>query len=204
MRFPLILLACAAASAASADRLISIPLGRKIPFHEIKFDTFAELSRARTFDRFVGVGISPEFELDYHGERIDGGPMRDTLDFSYNFIPPFTGQTPGISVGVMDGLNRMRDGRRGYLAVTFRNPVDNIGNGNLPLDVTLGISQGDRTRPFVGVSIPLTEHLRMQVEHNGFRIASALEYRLFDDAFGARLVIRDDDVMGGINFRLRF
>lgn len=204
MRFAFALSLLVLAASASADRLITIPLGRKIPFHQIKFDTFAELSRARSLDRFVGIGVTPEIELDYHGERIDGGPLRDTFDASYNLVAPFTGLTPGISVGLQDGLNRTRNGRRAYLAVTFRNPVDNIGNGNLPLDVTLGISQGDRTRPFLGVSIPMSESLRLQVEHDGYRIASGLEYRLFEDAFGARLIVRDQDVMAGLNFRLKF
>jgi hypothetical protein len=193
-----------AAATSFADRVITVPMGRKIPFGVFKLDTFFELSHSRSFDRWLGVGISPEIELAYHGERIDGGPVRDTIDISYNYVTPLTNQSPGISAGIQDVANRTRDGRQLYLAVTWRTAADNIGMGNVPFDVTLGIAQGDRTHPFVGVSMPFSESLRLLVESNGNRIASGVDLRLFNSAFAARLVIRDQDVMVGANLTLKF
>ncbi len=204
MRIALSLLALSVFGWASADWLIGIPIGRKIPYRQVKVDFLSELSRSRSLERRIGVGITPELEVDYHGERLNGGTLRDTLDAQYNFIAPFTGTAPGISFGILDALNRTADGRRVYAVVTFRNAVDNIGNGNLPLDVSLGVSQGDRARAFVGVSLPLSDNLRAQVEHDGFRLSSAIEYRLFDNALGARIAVRETDVLVGANFTLRF
>jgi hypothetical protein len=197
-------LAFALVAASRADRVITVPMGRKIPFGTFKIDTFLELSRARSFDRWIGVGVSPEIELAYHGERVNGGPVRDTLDVSYNYVTPLTNQSPGISAGIQDVANRTRDGRQVYVAVTWRTAADEIGMGNVPLDVTLGIAQGDRTHPFVGASMPLSESLRLLVESNGNRIASGIDLRLFKSALAGRLVIRDRDVMVGANLTLKF
>ena len=205
MRFPLLLaLTLGVASACLADRVITVPMGRKIPFRSFKIDSFAELSRARTWDRFVGVGVTPEIEVDYHGERVGGGPIRDTFDFSYNYVSPLINQAPGISVGVQDVLNRTRDGRQVYLAVTWRQAADNIGMGNVPFEVTLGISQGRRLLPLVGVNLPLTESLRLLAEDNGMRIASGIEFRALNNALRLRLIVRDQDVMAGATLTLRF
>lgn len=187
-----------------ADRLITIPLGRKIPFMNLKLDTFSELSRSRTWDRFIGFGVTPEIEADYHGERIDDGPMRDTLDLSYNYVAPIINQSPGISLGVQDLLNRTRNGRQFFVATNWRMAVDTIGKGNLPLDVTLGISQGSRALPLVGVSIPFAQDLRLLAEDDGVHIASGIEFRSSNNQFGARLIVRDQDVMVGANLTLRF
>ncbi|MFI5385297.1 MAG: hypothetical protein ACHQ50_04165 [Fimbriimonadales bacterium] len=205
MRRPLLIaILLGIASTALPDRLITIPLGRKITFDTFKIDGFAELSNLGTWDRFVGFGISPEFEVDYHGERIDSGPTRDTLDLSYNYVTPIMNQSPGISVGVQDALNRMRGGRRFYVAATWRQAVDTIGTGNLPLEATLGVSQGSRTLPLVGVSLPFSQDLRLLAEDDGVRIASGIEFRLFKNALGVRLIVRDQDVMVGANLTLRF
>jgi hypothetical protein len=179
-------------------------MGRKIPFRTFKIDTFYELSNGRTFDRWVGVGVTPEIEFDYHGERIGGGPVRDSFDVSYNYVTPLMNQSPGISVGIQDVPNRTRDGRRFYLAATWRIAADNVGMGNVPFDVTLGVSQGERTLPFVGVSMPFTEALRGLAESNGSRIAVGVDLRLFKSAFAGRFVVRDRDVMVGANLSLKF
>jgi hypothetical protein len=205
VRVPLSLaLSLACASLCAADRLITIPLGRKIPFQNVKFDSFTELSSADSWDRFIGIGISPEFELDYHGERFRGGKMQDTFDFSYNYVAPIMNQAPGISVGVEDMLNRTVEGRRVYLAATWRMSVDSIGRGNLPLDATIGVSQGSRALPFVGVSIPFAQDLRFLVEDDGTRIATGFEWRGFGNMVGAKLFVRDQAVMVGANLTLRF
>lgn len=205
VRCPLLLaLSLCVASSAVADRLITIPIGRKLPYGEFKFDSFAELSNAKTWDRFIGVGITKDFEIDYHGERFANGPMRDTFNVSYNYLPPIINEAPGISVGVQDVLNRTAEGRRVYLAVTWRTAVDSIGSGNLPMDVTLGVSQGSTALPLVGISLPLGDPVRLLVEDDGFRIAAGFEFKAFKNAFAARLLVRDQDVMLGANLSLKF
>jgi len=205
VRCPLLLaLSLGIASVAVADRLITIPLGRKIPFDDFKFDTFIDLSNGQTWDRFVGFGLTPDFEIDYHGERIDKGPMRDTLDFSYNYLTPVINQSPGISVGVQDALNRTAERRRFYVATTWRQAVDNIGNGNLPMEITLGVAQGLELKPFVGVSLPIAESVKLLVEHDGYKLATGIEFRASKSGFGARLIVRDQEMMVGANLILRF
>jgi hypothetical protein len=205
VRFPLLLaLALASAPLAYADRVITIPTGKKVPYRTVKFDTFIELSGGRSWDRYIGVGVSPEIEIAYHGEKFSGSGERDTLDFSYNYVSPIINASPGISVGVLDVLNRTQDGRRLYIAATFRQAVDNVGMGNLPLEATIGLSQGRRMLPLVGVSVPLSDALRMLVESDGMRISAGSEVRLLNNKLGARLFVRERTVMVGANLTLKF
>jgi len=200
----LLALSLGVASTAVADRLITIPLGRKIGFDEFTVDSFVELSNGDSLDRFVGIGITQDFELDYHGERIDDGPMRDTIDFSYNYLPPIIDQLPGISVGVEDVLNRTSEGRRYYLATTWESSADNIGSGNLPVELTLGIAQGVELKPFVGASLPLGTNANFLVEHDGYRLSTGFEFHAPKSGVAARVFVRDQEVLVGANLTLRF
>jgi hypothetical protein len=205
VRVPLILaLSLGIAGLAVADRLITIPLGRKVPFGRVKLDSFMELSPSHACDRFIGVGVSPEIEIDYHGEGSKNGPNRDTLDFSYNYVTPITNQSPGLSVGLRDIANRTRQGRQFYLAATWRMAVDTVGRGNLPLEATIGFMQGSRALPFVGVSIPFSDDLRFQVEDDGTRIAVGVEWRGFSNLVGVRAFVRDQRGFVGANLTLKF
>ncbi len=202
MRCPLSLaLSLCVASFAAGDRLITIPIGRKIPFDSLKLDSFFDM---RSWDRFVGFGVTADFDIDYHGEQIDHGPMRDTFDFSYNYLAPIVDQSPGLSAGVQDLLNRTRNGRRFYVATTWRQASDTIGNGTLSLELTIGVAQGSRTLPFVGVAIPFAESLRLLTEHDGYRLASGIEVRALRGALAAKIIERDQDVLIGASLTLRF
>lgn len=191
----------ATSAAVQADRLISIPLGSKVTFGSMRWETFAELSRARTWDRYLAVGITKEYEIAYHGERIDDGPMRDTFDFAYQYIAPITDTFPGISVGVQDVLNRTRDGRRAYFAATFRQSLEGL---SAPAEVTLGMAQGRHLQAFVGVAFPLHPNFRILAEDNGERIASGVEFLAFDGALGGRILVRDQDLMVGATLTVKF
>ena len=54
------------------------------------------------------------------------------------------------------------------------------------------------------MSIPISNQIRLMAEHDGFRIASGIEYRAFKNAFSARVIFRDQDVMVGANLTLHF
>ncbi len=186
---------------ASADRLITIPLGRKVTYRTMRLDSFAEIAHGRTIDYYLGLGVTPDIEFAIKGEKLPGGSLRSTFDISYNYIAPIVNQAPGISVGVQDVLNQTRDHVRVYAAITWRIGLD---TGNVPLETTLGVAQGRRLTPFVGVQLPFSDTFRLLAEHNGYRVAAGIEVRAFRNKFGARLLFRDEDTMLGANLTLRF
>jgi len=205
VRCPLILaLTLGVIATSSAERLITIPLGRKIPFGAVEIDSLFEISNGDTWDRYIGFGITPDFELDYHGERIDQGPMRDTFDLSYNYLPPITDQLPGISFGVEDALNRTVEGRRYYLVTTWRESAENVGGGGGPLELTLGIAQGSQLKPLIGASLPLGENAGLLVEDDGYYLSAGFELHAPKSGLAGRLIVRNQEVLVGANLSLRF
>ncbi|HMS55274.1 MAG TPA: hypothetical protein PKA27_07705 [Fimbriimonadaceae bacterium] len=147
----ILVLSCAT---ASADRLISIPQGNKIRFREVRLEGNWELRDRGGEQFYLGAGVTRDFEVEWHGIRERGGAIVGTLNLTYNFINPITDFAPGISVGVLDALDRTQDRRRGYFATTYRYGLDGENNQNVPMEVSLGVTVGEAIRPFVGVSLP--------------------------------------------------
>ncbi|HEY0866813.1 MAG TPA: hypothetical protein VGE01_05530 [Fimbriimonas sp.] len=187
---------------ASADRLLSIPTGRKIPFGTVRFEAMSELSRGRAQEYFLGFGLTTYFDVEVRSEYFSGSDPAGSFDVSYNFIAPIPDITPGISVGVQDALDNLRDGRRFYGAFTLR-PVFSTINGDVPADLTLGFFLGTHSAPFAGGTIPFSREFRLLYEYNGIRITSGLEVLPRPD-LALRLVFRDEDVLGSVQYTRRF
>ncbi len=165
-----------ATSLASADRLIDIPIARKVPLGEFRLEGQLEASRGRTQRYFLATGLTQNLDVELRTERLNRHSTTGTFDVGYNIQPPLVNLSPGISVGVQDALDITRDGRRGYLAVTFRDGLDTSAQ-NAYVDTTLGIRVGRETLPFVGVDLPLESRVHALFEHNGKRLAACIELK---------------------------
>jgi hypothetical protein len=202
VRFTSALLLAALSSYATADRLINTPTGRKIPYGTVRLEVLSEFSRGRTQEYSAGIGVSPDFDLEIRSQYFEGQGVARTFDLGYTYISPVPGLTPGLSVGVQDALDETVDGIRTYFAFTYR-PVFSTLNGDVPADFTVGGYVGNFSAPFIGGTIPFSREFRFLYEHNGIRVAAGFEIRPRPD-LGLRMIVRDNDVLGSIQFTHRF
>lgn len=161
---------------ASADRLILAPTGNKIRFGQARLESMFTPDGDQN-RWFLGYGVTKEIELEVTSERFRSGVYRNSLNASFNLMNPLTDFAPGVSFGVTDALDNTADGRRTYLAVTFRLGLDGDYNQDAPMEATVGFAYGRGFSPFVGVMIPLTWQTRLLAEHDGFRVSAGLEFR---------------------------
>jgi hypothetical protein len=203
MRIWMFLAAVLLAAMAQADRLIYIPTARKIPFRTIRYELRAEPRVQGEIEHYVGFGLTTSFELELRSQNLRLDRPEGTFDLTYNYLSPLTGLTPGFSVGIQDVLDRTDDGRKGFLAITFREGFLAIG-GEFPADLTLGISyvQG-RVYPMVGASIPFSQSVRVLAEHDGFRISVGFEVKP-SRPLALRLIVRDKNALLGFVVQHRF
>jgi len=165
----------ALAALASADRVITVPTGRKIPFKSFRAELWFEPTKNGTTEYYFGTGLSDLFEIEVRSQRLPGRDVRNAVDLSYNLIGPIPDLTPGISIGVQDVADATADGRRPYAALTLRQTLTAL-DGDANSDVTIGFFAGDRGGPFLGVSLPITTRIRLLGEHNRFRASGGIEY----------------------------
>ncbi|MGV3614464.1 MAG: hypothetical protein ACO1SV_03930 [Fimbriimonas sp.] len=190
------------AATAAADRVLTVPTGRKIPFGTVRYEFRAEPKQRGAREHLLGVGIGTSFELEARTNWLDDSHTRGTFDLAYNVIAPLPDISPGISFGVQDALDETEDRRRFYAAITFR-PVFTTANGDTPADVTLGLFQGEYTHPFVGVSLPFTREFRVLAEHNGLRPAAGFEYRPRPN-LGFRIQFRESQTLASLQLTTKF
>lgn len=181
---------------------MTIPTGRKIPYRVVKFEAVSEVSRGRAQEYRLGLGIGRSFDLEIRSEFFDGANDARTFDFSYNYIAPVPGFTPGISLGMLDALDNTEDRQRVYVALTFR-PLLSTINGDFPGDLTIGVTGGFRTSLFVGLQLPFSREFSLLAEHNGYRLSSGFELRPVRQ-IGLRLMFRETDVLGSLQLTQRF
>ena len=187
---------------AFGDRVIDVPIGRSLRMGTFQISDMEGMNQSGSRDRYFA--YSPLVGLEFAvRERMRPGELgRATLDFSYNFIAPVAALSPGISVGILDGLNETVDGRRSYVAFTFRELLD-VGNKGANGEVTMGVQFGHLNTGFVGVSLPLSNNLRLLAEHNGVRISTGFELGI-DKSIRARLITQDGTLLLGLNLSHRF
>lgn len=160
-----------------ADRLLTVPTGRKLPFRTVRYEFRAESTRRGFEENLLAVGIGTAFEFEARTSfRPSDSLTVGTFDVAYNIIAPIPDLSPGLSVGVQDVLNRTEDQRQAYFAATFRPGVP-TPSGEAIADISIGILQGRYTHPFVGVSLPVFKEVRLIAEHNGYRPSAAIELR---------------------------
>lgn len=190
------------AALASADRLITVPTGRKLPFGTVRYEFRAEPKQRGNEEHLFAAGIGTSFEIEARTSWLEQDRGSGTFDLAYNFIAPIPDLSPGISVGVQDALDQTEDRRRVYAAITFR-PYFITANGDVPGEVTVGILQGEYTHPFVGVGIPLAREIRLLAEHNGFRLAAGVEYRPKPN-LGFRFQTRGHQTLASLQLTTKF
>ena len=176
MRLPALLCILSLGAIASADRLIDIPTARKIPFDDFRYEFRSEPFVAGSFEQYLGLGVGKSFELDLRSVEQRGDRQVGTFDFAYDFIAAIPNVSPGISVGVQDAADRTLDGRRYYVATTYREAMQVI-NESVKADITVGVQTGRLSSPFVGFLLPFSKEVFLIGEHNGYRISAGFEIR---------------------------
>lgn len=187
---------------AAADRLITIPTGRKLPFGTVRYEFRAEPKQRGAREHLLAAGIGTSFEIEARTSWLQDDRGTGTFDLAYNVIAPIPDLSPGISFGVQDAMDETEDRRRFYAAITFR-PYFTTANGDTPGEVTLGVLQGEYTHPFVGVGIPFTREFRLLAEHNGLRPAAGFEYRPKPN-LGFRIQFREHQTMASLQLTTKF
>lgn len=187
---------------SQADRLISVPLGRKLPYRTARVEFMGEPYRGGVFESYVGLGVATAFDVEIRTQRLRGVKGYNAVDLSYNVIGPIPDFAPGISVGVQDVADATSDGRRFYTAVTYRQSNYTL-NGEVPGDITLGAFVGVHSSAFVGVSLPFSREVRLLAEHNGYRLSAGFEIRP-TPTVGLRLFVREQQAFASLSLTHRF
>jgi hypothetical protein len=161
---------------AHADRVISMPTGRKIPFGVVQLEYAGNVRNSGAFESYLGVGASPEIEVEVRYRQAVSGTRIAGVSVGYNLITPIPDLSPGITVGLQDLTNAGVDGRRGYLAITNRMSVTAF-DGDQYADLTFGLAVDDRVKPMLGFSLPLSASFRLLAEHDGRNLSAGVEVR---------------------------
>ncbi|MEI8281227.1 MAG: hypothetical protein WCG75_02365 [Armatimonadota bacterium] len=187
---------------AFGDRLIDVPIGRSLSMGTFQISDMEGLNQGGSRDRMIGYSPLTGIEFNFRQRIRPNENGHGTFDFAYNFVSPVAALAPGISVGMLDGLNETVDGRRTYIAFTFRELLD-VGEKGANGEVTMGVQFGHLNTGFVGVSLPLSSNLRFLVEHNGARISTGFDLSL-QRRFHGRIITQDGVLMLGLNYSHRF
>jgi hypothetical protein len=159
-----------------ADRLILIPVGKKLPYRtyrlELQFDN--EIARPTIF---AGAGISTSLELEVIASSLGARDELLSLDLHYNYLAPLLGLAPGISAGIQDISNVTATGRRIYIVMTQRQPYVGWQQSGAPTELTVGLSMGQIVSPFGGILVPLTGEFRLMAEFDTRRLTGGFEVR---------------------------
>ncbi|MFN3730150.1 MAG: hypothetical protein ACK4XJ_10595 [Fimbriimonadaceae bacterium] len=187
---------------AVADRVITVPTGKKIPVNSVRWESYFETRRADGVEWLLAAGLTREIELELVGDRFDRH-VRPALNVSYNYIAPFTDMTPGLSVGVRDVMNVTPQGRSPYLAATYRIGLDGDHNQRTPAELTLGVGTGGFRGVFVGFFFPVTDSWRLIGDHDGHTVSGGIEFRPSPE-LALRFVQQSSRGLIGIQLNQRF
>jgi hypothetical protein len=162
---------------AWADRLVDVPLGRKLLQGAVRVRGTGVAGGGGAGQALVGTGLFDSYDLDVDLRRGPGSRWSATLDASFNLSPPITDVAPGISFGVQDLADRTPHGRAAFIAFTQR--FGNYGewNQDTPTEVTVGLWSRRDGAAFVGVSLPFWDRLLLVGEATGSGVVAGLEAR---------------------------
>lgn len=197
-----VLFVVSAAGSALADRLVNVPTARPLSKNALRFEYLAGLNNTVAEEQFLAFSVLNGLELEVRRRLRPDESGNVTFDLGYNILSPVASTAPGISLGVLDGLGKTVDGRRAFLALTFRELLD-IGEVGESGDFTLGYQTGSLSGFFVGISLPFSGRTRMIVEHNGARLTGGLETNL-TKGLDAKVFVQDQLLLGGISFSRKF
>jgi len=164
-----------------ADRLITTPMGKKIPRKAAKLEFLSQPSRDSVMG-WIGYGVNESIEIEIYGESFDSSKITPGLNLSYNYLSPITDLAPGISFGVLDVTDQTREERGVYAAITFYFGNDGELNQNEPTILTLGGWSRNGGSFFFNAAFPFSEQFRLIGENDGDRLAAGLEFEPFEGA----------------------
>lgn len=164
-----------------ADRLITTPMGKKIPRNAAKLEFLSQPSRDSVMG-WIGYGVNESIEIEFYGESFDSNKITPGLNLSYNYLSPITDLAPGISFGVLDVTDQTREERGVYAAITFYFGNDGELNQNEPTIFTLGGWSRNGGSFFFNAAFPFSEQFRLIGENDGDRLAAGLEFEPFEGA----------------------
>lgn len=190
------------AAVASADRVITAPTARKIPVGTVRYEYRGLPNDSSVHENLIGFGLTTLFEMEVRSSAMRTSNERGTFDLAYNVIAPIPEFAPGISFGVQDVMGETVEGRRYYAAITYR-PIVTGAAGDMPADVTLGMIQGERLVPFVGVVLPVAHKVRLLAEHNGVQPAAGIEIRPAP-SIGFRMQFRESQNLASVQYTFKF
>lgn len=186
-----------------ADRVVTVPAGKKIQMGLARVEAMFELSGPKSSRWYLGAGLTEHLEIELQRDRLDQERTFDTFDVSWNQSAPIVDLAPGISFGVLDVLGKTPDGRRAFGAVTFRVGLEGETVNDVPLEVTIGAQTQRRHAIFVGAVVPFSSKFKLLAEHDGERITFGPEVRP-SPVFALRLVIREGRPLGSVSLTKRF
>jgi hypothetical protein len=147
--------------------------------------------------------VTKDIEVEFQLNRFDQRVSLGTFNASYLFSPAIVDTAPGLALGVQDAMDRTREGRMYYIALTYRLGLDGDYNSKTPLELTMGAGFGRRHGMFVGVQIPFRWSFRGFAEYDLRRFTSGLEYRPWHH-LALRAMFRDNETLFGARVSYRF
>jgi hypothetical protein len=202
MRFYLAVLLGSASAFGFADRVLNVPIAGSIGKNRIRLESVHGLNNRNAREQFFE--FSPINSLDFtvrNRNRLDDDGSL-TTDISYTVVPPVRSFAPGIAVGVLDAANKTFDGRRGFVAFTFRELLE-VGTQGETGDLTIGAQFGSINSGLFAVTLPFSGHLRFIAEHNGARLTTGFETNPIN-GLNLRILNQDKLLLGGIQYTVRF
>lgn len=191
-----------AACVAGADRLITTPMGKKVPEKATKIELLSIPSRDTAFG-WLGYGLTNSIEIEFYGESFDSDRITPGLNLSYNYISPIVDIAPGISAGILDVADRTRSRRAAYLAITYYFGNLDVFNQDTPTILTAGAWSRDGGGFFFNVSVPLTNEIRLIGEHDGGTLTGGIEFKPFAEG-SFKYLFREGSPAVGLSFQKRF
>ncbi len=188
------------ATTCLADRLVLTPRGKKILNQQVRIEYLNEASREQGYI-WLGYGVNDLVELELVSDYFADFELSPSLNASYNIVPPVTDIAPGISVGMLDTLNRTELGRAAYFAITFRLGNWDELNQDVPTEFTLGFWDRDAGVVFGSVSLPISTQLSLIAEHDSTNLTAGFQVSP-DPDLDLRVLFRKSQVMLGLRFQL--
>lgn len=190
------------AASSFAERFITIPMGRKVPFKAAKLQVLWNREDSQTYQASLGLGIAEAFDIDVTME--DFGRKRSSVDFSYSFVDPVVGYGPGLSLGVRDLLDETAEGTQLFVVGTVSVGNNADFNQDTPTLATIGVFFDDRKgKFFVGVSQPITNQVLIVTEHNSRKLVGGFELRPLPDGW-ARFLFGNRENLIQVGYLKRF
>ena len=187
---------------ATADRLITIPTGKKLLSDSFRFEIMTDRSRDITMGWF-GTGLGQSFDFEVTGESFNDNVMVGSLDLSYNYTVPVMDFLPGISLGVQDLAGVSDRGRAAYLAITHRYGNTGELNQDIPTELTFGFWTRHEGLVFAGVSLPFSHVFSLLAEHDSENLTAGVQLSP-RDGIDFRALFRQNQVMVSLRVQARF